>query len=43
MKLTWMPGLPMVVLVFLTAFLTRNDQPSQVTMPEAVQQVAMSD
>jgi hypothetical protein len=47
MTLKWMPGLPMIVLVFLTAFLMREDHPAQVTTPEAlpepVQTIAMSD
>lgn len=43
MTLKWMPGLPMIVLVFLTAFLMRDDPPANAAPHEAMHRIAMSD
>jgi len=43
MTLKWLPGLPLVVLVFLTAFLMRDAKPDPTATPEAMQRLALSE
>ncbi len=43
MTLKWLPGLPLIGLVFLTAFMMRDAKPDPSPTPEAEQRLALLD